>query len=143
MTAVEYLLRPKMLRQEIVRKTARVESLRCFAARLTAPVRDVRVRSTPDPARMQAFLSEAADEEKAIAGLQKELEQAMDEIAIYLSFLPDKQMLRIMELRYLECLEWEEIARKAGYFHTSVYRIHKRALDLLPPPPGMSDGTLP
>ena len=143
MTTVEYLLRPKMLRAEISRKLIRVESLRRYAARLTAPVREVEVQSTPDPARMQAFLSEAADEEKAIAALRKDLKQAITDTAIYLSFLPDTQMLRIMELRYLEFLDWEEIAREVGYFHTSLYRIHRRALDLLPPPPATPGEGMP
>jgi DNA-directed RNA polymerase specialized sigma subunit len=52
-------------------------------------------------------------------------------------------MLRIMELRYLEFLDWEEIAREVGYFHTSVYRIHRRALDLLPPPPATPGEGMP
>ena len=73
MTVIEYLRRPEAIRQEIARKTVRVRVLRRHAQRITSAMRDVRVKSTPDPARMQAFLSEAADEEKAIAGLQQEL----------------------------------------------------------------------
>ena len=143
MTVIEYLRRPEAIRQEIARKTVRVRVLRRHAQRITAAMRDVRVKSTPDPARMQAFLSEAADEEKAIAGLQQELAQVLDETAIYLSFLPQEQMEQILELRYLAGMEWKEIARLTGYFLSSVYRLHTQALRLLPPPPEVPDGDQP
>ena len=51
MTTIEYLHQPGMIRQEIARKIVRIENLRRYAARLTAPVREVEVQSTPDPAR--------------------------------------------------------------------------------------------
>ena len=142
MTVIEYLSRPEMIRREIARKTMRVETLRRYAERLTAPMREVRVRSTPDPARMQAFLSEAADEEKAIAGLQLELDRVLDETAFYLSFLPQPQIMQIMEFRYLEGMDWGEIALQTGYYLSSVYRIHRQALNMLPPPPEVPDSNL-
>ncbi len=141
MTTIEYLHQPGMIRQEIARKIVRIENLRRYAARLTAPVREVEVQSTPDPARMQAFLSEVADTEKEIDDLRKILEKTLDEIALYLSFLSDPLMHRVMELRYLNCLDWNQIAWQVGYYPTSVYRVHRRALKLLPPPPGAPDET--
>ena len=96
MTTIEYLHQPGMIRQEIARKIVRIENLRRYAARLTAPVREVEVQSTPDPARMQAFLSEVADTEKEIDDLRKILEKALDEIAVYTSGrLPSLQTLTV------------------------------------------------
>ena len=135
MTVTEYLQRPDKIRKEIARKRTRIEALRRFAARLTEPLQEVRVSSSPDPARMQAFLSEAADEEEDIARLQQELERVLDETAIYLSFLPDEQMVRVLGLRYMEGLTWMEIALRLDYHISAVYKIHRRALVLLPPPP--------
>ena len=120
----------------------RVESLRWFAARLTPTVREVEVKSTPDPARMQAFLSEAADEEQAVLRMRKELDRVLDETALYISYIPDSRIVRVMELRYLEGLDWQEIALEMDSLISSVYRVHRKALAMLPPPPEVPEGSL-
>ena len=142
MTVIEYLSRPQKLRKQIARKLVRVESLRWFASRLTPTVREVEVKSTPDPARMQAFLSEAADEEQAVLRMRKELDRVLDETALYISYIPDSRIVRVMELRYLEGLDWQEIALEMDYFISSVYRVHRKALAMLPPPPEVPEGSL-
>ena len=138
MTVLEYLLRPEALRKEIARKTLRVGYLRQFADRLTSRIQEARVTSSPDPARMQAFLSEAADEETEIARLREELERVVCETAIYLSFLPDEHMIQLMELRYLDGMPWMDIAVRMDYHISAVYKINNRALEMLPPPPAVA-----
>lgn len=41
--------------------------------------------------------------------------------------LPDPDRL-VMQLRYLECLSWEDVAERMHYDVRHVYRIHNRAL---------------
>ena len=57
MIAPDVLLKPLQIRREIERKQMRIETLRRFAEHLTSPLREVRVKSTPDPTRMQALLA--------------------------------------------------------------------------------------
>ena len=85
MIAPDVLLKPLPIRREIERKQMRIETLRRFAEHLTSPLREVRVKSTPDPTRMQALLAEAADEEKQLPLLEAELEQALAAAAIMVS----------------------------------------------------------
>ena len=40
---------------------------------------------------------------------------------------PDHEML--LELRYMDCFTWEEIANEMGYSITHVHRLHKKALE--------------
>ena len=134
MTVREYLEQPETLRLEIRRKQARIETLRRLSTRFSAQLSDVRVQSSPDPARMQAFLAEAADEEQEIARLTEERKQALVDAALLISRLPDDRMIRILEMRYLGNLAWEEILNRLDGGASTVYRLHQQALELLSPP---------
>ena len=96
MIAPDVLLKPRQIRREIERKQMRIETLRRFAEHLTSPLREVRVKSTPDPTRMQALLAEAADEEKQLPLLEAELEQALAAAAIMVSTLPDERLVHLI-----------------------------------------------
>ena len=128
MTAPDVLLRPRAIRREIERKQMRIETLRRFAEHLTSPLREVRVKSTPDPTRMQALLAEAADEEKHLPLLEAELEQALTAAAITISTLPDERLVRLMELRYMEGCSWEDVAAEMGYSQSQMFKLHRAAL---------------
>ena len=97
MTAREYLDRPEALRLEIVRKRARIDTLRRLATRFSALPEGVRVCSSPDPSRMQALLAEAADEEQAVRLLEEQRQQALAGAALLISRLPDADAARILE----------------------------------------------
>lgn len=134
MTPQEYLLRPRVIRQEILRKENRIASLRRHTARLTSALRDVRVRTSPDPAFVQEILAEIADEEQAIFRLEEEHTRALTGIALYVSLLP-AVYAELLEARYLDGLSWARTMDRLGYSRSSVFRIHRQALSLLPPPP--------
>ena len=139
MTAREYLDRPETIRLEIGRKRVRIETLRRLASRFSARLSDVRVQSSPDPTRMAAFLAETADEEQEIRRLEEKWEQALADSALLIARLPDERMIRIMEMRYLDRLPWEEIMDRTDCGATLVYRLHRLALDILTPPPEVPD----
>ena len=61
--------------------------------------------------------------------------RALEDTALYISSLPDERLIRVMRLRYLENLDWPEIALRMGYCASLTYALHSRALRLLPPPP--------
>lgn len=48
----------------------------------------------------------------------------------------DLRLKLIMELRYLECLDWRGVAERSGYNPRHVYKLHGRALEIL-----FKDGT--
>lgn len=139
MTAREYLDRPEAMRLEIRRRRARIETLRRLATRFSAPLSSVRVRSSPDPSRMETFLAEAADEEREIRRIGEERNRALADAALLISRLPDEKMVRILELRYLDRLPWEEITDRMDCSPSHVYRLHQLALDILTPPPDPGD----
>lgn len=135
MTAREYLERPEAIRREIERKRTRIATLRRLAARFSAEPSAVRVLATPDPTRMQAFLADAADEEREILSLEEQRRKAFADAALLISRLPEEKMARILEMRYLDLLPWEEITDRMGLCASHVYRLHQLALDILTPAP--------
>ena len=139
MTAREYLERPEAIRREIGRRRIRIETLRRLATRFTAEPSPVRVCSSPDPARMQAFLAEAADEEREILRLEEQRRKAFADAALLISRLPEEKMARILEMRYLDLLPWEEITDRMDLSSSHVFRLHQLALDILTPAPDPGD----
>ena len=131
MNVPEVIRRPKDLRKEMERKQTRIDTLRRFAQQLTAPLREVKVKSSPDPARFQALLAEAADEEQELKKLEEERMPAVTEAVLAFSALPDERMIRIMELRYLEERSWEEIAEEMWISESRMFKLHKAAVAAL------------
>ena len=131
MIAPDVLLKPRQIRREIERKQMRIETLCRFAEHLTSPLKEITVKSTPDPTRMQALLAEAADEEKQLPLLEAELDRALTAAAITVSTLPDTRLVRLMELRYLEGRSWEEVAAEMGYSQSQMFKLHRAAMSLL------------
>ena len=139
MTAKEYLQRPKQIVQEIRRKQGRIETLKRLATRLGPEMSGIRVQTTPDPARIQGFLAEAADEEREIARLEGKLQEAMCDSARLIARLPNEEMARILERRYLDEWTWEEIIEEMDISRTQVFERHRTALDILTPAPETDD----
>ena len=131
MKVPEVIRRPKDLRKEMERKQTRIDTLRKIAQQLTAPLQEVKVKSSPDPARFQALLAEAADEEQELKKLEEERVQAVTEAVLAFSALPDERMIRIMELRYLEERSWEEIAEEMYMSESRMFKLHKAAVAAL------------
>ena len=131
MKVPEVIRRPRDLRKEMERKQTRIDTLRRFAQQLTAPLQEVKIKSSPDPARFQALLAEAADEEQELKKLEEERVQAVTEAVLAFSALPDERMIRIMELRYLEERSWEEIAEEMYMSESWTLKLHKAAVAVL------------
>ena len=135
MTAKEYLERPERIVREIRRKQERIGTLKRLATRLGPEMSGIRVQTTPDPARIQGFLAEAADEEREIARLEGKLQEALCDSARLIARLPNEEMARILERRYLDEWTWEEIIEEMDISRTQVYERHRIALDILTPAP--------
>ena len=131
MTVRECLERPGVLRQAISLKRARIETLRRYSVRFSSGLSEVRVQASPDPARMQVLLSEAADEETEVLRLEEELSQALSEAALLVSMLPDAKMIRLLEYRYLECMTWPETLLALDCGSSYAFKLHRKALAFL------------
>ena len=128
MTAREYLERPEKIVREIRQRHERIGTLKRLATRFGPELSDIRVQATPDPARMQAFLADAADEEREIGRLEEKLRQAQCDSARLIARLPDEKMARILEMRYLDQQPFFRIAARMHYDERQIYRYHRQGL---------------
>lgn len=131
MTAREFLTRPARLQREIEMKQHRIDFLRRLSTAVSTPQREISIQATPDPTRIQAFLAEAADEEKEVRRLKEAWQQALAEVGLAISLLPDERMIELLELKYLEEYTWSEIVLRVNICRSRVFRLHQAALEWL------------
>ncbi len=60
-----------------------------------------------------------------------ELEQSRFDILEIINSIKLQKIKRILELRYIDCFEWEFIAEKMGYSLRHTYRLHKKAINMV------------
>ena len=77
--------------------------------------------------------------EQEIRTLEEQRRKAFADAALLISRLPEEKMARILELRYLDLLPWEEITDGMDISASHVFRLHQLALDILTPPPDPGD----
>ena len=124
--AVDKLLgRPLALRKEISRRKEKVRILREAAGRFEICMHPDKVKSTPDPARIQEVLARAVDEEHEIRHLEDELAQACLVSAGYIADVSHPLAQRMMELYYLEGLDMTRISADLGYSVSHLFRLRR------------------
>ena len=128
----DYLALFCTVEKEIDRGIERIATLRRMAEGGAAKLREARVRTSPDPGRFQRFLDEAADEETAVAELERKKDRMLTEIGLSIARLPEKKQVRLMELRYMQGCPWADIARRLHLCESQTFRLHLQALSLLP-----------
>ena len=70
-----------------------------------------------------------------IARLEEKLQEAVCDSARLIARLPNEEMARILEMRYLDGWIWEDIIDEMDMGSTRVYELHRKALDILTPAP--------
>ncbi len=74
----------------------------------------------------------AVDElEGKIQNNRYQLIKTYTEISDVICALEDETQQRIMRLRYLQCMSWDEIAFKTGYATSWIYKLHGWALQYI------------
>lgn len=131
MNALDTLFTVQEIRREILRRQEHADTLRRLAERITPLLRDVQVRSSPDPARLQSLLAGAADEDAEILRLRQKLADFLPDCALAIAGLPDRRLALLMEMRYLEGLSFPEIGAALCHSRSYIHKLHQQALLLL------------
>lgn len=125
------------LDQLINSKLRQLEQLKAYRARLPS--------GASDAGPVQSGLSDpTASTAVKIATLDQSIVDDIDHLVIlkgrarklFCRLDNNLQLKLIMELRYLECLDWCSVAKRAGYNPRHVYKLHGQALATL-----FKDGT--
>lgn len=129
MTAKEYLSQAYWLNQRIDRKLAQVSRLKHMATQATGRFQAERLSGTGRHSPMESCLVEVIDLEYEINADIDRLVDLKCELAACILELEDCSQKRVLELRYLDGLTWEEIAKlMRDYDVQRIFQVHGKAL---------------
>ena len=128
MTAKEYLSQAFRLDQRINSKLEQVSRLRNMAVKATGSFQAERISGTSQHSPMESAVVKLIDLEYEINDDIDRLVDLKREMASLVEKIADPSYRVLLELRYLGCSRWEDIAFKMGYDLRWVYRLHGRAL---------------
>ena len=129
MKAKEYLERAYWLDQMIDSKLEQVASLRAMATKTTTIIKRDVVSHSRNMHSMEDTVAKIADMEAEINADIDRLVDLKKEIGETIRRVEDPELRILLELRYLCYKGWPEIAGSIRCADSSVFRVHRRALD--------------
>lgn len=131
MKARDYLGQAFRLDQRINSKIEQVRSLNDLAAKCTSTI-------TGMPGNPNRGKDSIGDTITKIVDLQEEINRDIDalvdlkaEIYSVIRAIDNVECQTLLELRYLSFMRWEEIAVQLNYGMENIYRLHRKALNLV------------
>lgn len=127
MTTKEYLSRYRWQNDRINAKLEQVAELRRKAQTVSSGSSDGTHSSTPYD-RIGEITARIVDLEREI---NEDIDRSIDVqrgILTAISTVPDERLRHLLELRYINCLTLEEIARRMDYSYKQICRLHGKAL---------------
>lgn len=131
MKARDYLGQAFRLDQRINSKIEQVRSLNDLAAKCTSTI-------TGMPGNPNKGKDSIGDIIAKIVDLQEEINRDIDalvdlkaEIYSVIRAIDNVECQTLLELRYLSFMRWEEIAVQLNYGMENIYRLHRKALNLV------------
>ena len=131
MTARQYLGQAYRLDQRINSKLTQLALLRGNAMNLTANLKEISIQTSHDNTKMEKTILKIIDQERE---LDEEIDRLVDlkaEIKKVIDGVENIEYRLILELRYLCFRSWEEIAVEMDYSIDNVFRIHRKALEMV------------
>lgn len=127
MTTKEYLSRYRWQNDSINAKLEQVAELRRKAQTVCCGISDGTHSPTPRD-RIGEITARIVDLEREI---NEDIDRSIDvqrEIRAAIATVPDERLRPLLELRYINCLTLEEIARRMDYSYKQICRLHGKAL---------------
>ena len=121
-----YLQQVYRINTRINSKIEQIKSLRELAERIT-----VEIERTPkgNGDGMAGAVDSIVDLQREVCDEVAKLVDVKREIAQVINEVDNIEQRTVLELRYLSCLRWEEIAVIMGYTMQRVFQIHKAAIN--------------
>lgn len=131
MNMKEYLSQTLEMNREIDSKLEQLKELRTLATKATATVSDMPGSPTRNTGKLENIVLKIMAQEDAINREIDRLVDVREEIADIIRQERDSKSRRILELRYLCCKPWHEVAAKMELNPRYVYRLHDVSVNKL------------
>lgn len=136
MTTTNYLERARILNGQIQEKENQVTMLRSMTLKITPSYSDMPHSSTRNTHPMENAITKAVDLEDQLKKDRLEFKQLQTEIREVISQIPVLNIQMVMDLRYVVCLSWADIAQVMGYTERHIFRLHEMGLTMVTIPEG-------
>lgn len=128
-------MKAKTFLREYGRAQRKVEEIRKRLADLdelstciTQTMEGDRVQTSPRPDRIGQVVARKLDLEYELLEAETDAMDTMNRIYAVLNKLEDPDYQQLLRLRYIKCLQWEEIREQMHYEIRNIFYIHGRAL---------------
>lgn len=128
MTAKEYLYRLRYLDKRITGRVATRDRYAYLARGGTSGISALRNGGTNARSKVEDYVCRLVDLERELDAEIDELVNLRREALGILGHVPDMRLKTVLELRYFQNCDWDEIARDMRYDLRWVYRLHGIAL---------------
>ena len=127
-TAKEQLEQAFGLARQLAAKAEQLKALEELVYRITLSIRP-EGDDCSDPRRREEVLAMIADAREEIREDTARLVALRREVARTVAAIGDQALRDVLELRYLGCLRWRDVAAVLGYSIANVYKLHAEALE--------------
>lgn len=134
MKAKEYLNRAYKLENRINSKLDQISTLRAVAENVSSTISDVPSSGTRNVTRTQDIIIKIVDLENEFNDDIDNLIEVKREIMHAIKAVDNIDCQLLLEMHYLSYHTWEQIAVDLGYCMDNVFKLHRRALDLISVP---------
>jgi hypothetical protein len=130
MTIREQLDQIIELHTGVNRKLAQKRALQDLATGTGTAISDMPRKKEPGD-RVGRLVQRMVDLEAEADADTDRLADMKEEAKRWFAYLTDARHREVMELRYLECLEWSQVARATGYDVRHAYRLNSEAITVI------------
>lgn len=111
--------------EEIRKRLADLEEL---STSITQALEGDRVQTSPRPDRIGQVVARKLDLEYELLEAETDAMDTMNRIYAVLNKLEDPDYQQLLRLRYIKCLQWEDIRDQMHYEIRNIFYIHGRSL---------------
>ena len=129
--AKEYLGQAYRIDQRINSKIEKVSALNNMATKATSTISDMPGSATRNIHRMEDVIVKIIDLQDEINADIDELVDFKAEVMSVIKSIDNLEYQTLLELRYLCFKPWEQIAIELGYSINNVFKMHRKAIELL------------
>ncbi len=127
--AKKYLEEIARYNSVIENKLAEIDQLKSLATSISAATSDTPVQSSGNNDRIGKIVADIVDKENELQKITDKLVDEKNERVQIIEQLEDRLQYNILHKRYLQLMEFEDIADKEHYSKQWIYKMHKQALD--------------
>ena len=126
-----YLMRAYRVDQRIENKMEQIEKLHDLATKATVTYSDMPRNPNRGKSRLEDAVISIMELEAEINQDMLELVEIKRQITASVKEVEDPELQLLLEMRYLNYIGWEQIAVRMDFSIDNVFKLHKKALDLI------------